>query len=215
MTRLFCLILALSLPAGGYAAAQTIVESFSSGSAGLYPKNWRTWPTQGGKAREVYKLVDEAGNIYLSASDDKDYSVQIFREFDWDINASPYLSWRWRAKTLPQGADERRQETNDSACGVYVIFSRTSGKGLKYVWSSSMAVGATHTKEAKKMYFRALDSGNPGAWKTQKVNVIADYKKLFGTAPDRNPSGIGLLTDGNATHSRAACDYDDFAIGKD
>lgn len=199
------------------ASAQPVVgiDSFAKGAAGEFPKGWRTWPTQGGKAREVYKITDEGGNKFLAAHDDKDHSVQIFREFGWDIQTHPVLAWRWRARTLPRGANETSGATNDSACGVYVIFGKAAGKGLKYVWSSALPVGATHTKQEGKMYFRVLESGAGSGWRSHTVNVVADYTKFFGHAPEKNPVGIGILTDGNATHSPAACDYDDFALRKE
>ena len=53
-----------------------------------------------------------------------------------------------------------------------------------------------------------------GVWKTNAVNVLEDYRRIFKNDPDKDPSGFGLLTDGNATHSPASCDYDDFKISE-
>lgn len=214
MRLLLVFFLLSALPAGAIAQPVIGIDRFAKGTVGTFPKGWRTWPTQGGKAREVYHITTEGENRYLAAADSKDYSVQIFREFGWNIATHPVMSWRWRAKTLPRGANETAPVTNDSACGVYVIFGKTAGKGLKYVWSSSLPAGKTHTKEAGKMYFTVLDSGSGGGWRQHQVNVIADYQRFFGRAPEKNPVGIGILTDGNATHSAVACDYDDFVIAE-
>ncbi|MBI2345438.1 MAG: DUF3047 domain-containing protein [Deltaproteobacteria bacterium] len=211
---LLCLC-SLVMPSAVRAQPVIEIDAFSRSMDGQFPKGWRTWPTQGGKAREVYKVASEGGNRYLAARDEKEHSVQIFREFGWDLGTHPILTWRWRARTMPSGANETDPATNDSACGVYVIFGKTAGKGLKYVWSSVLPVGKTHSKEAGKMYFTVLDSGQGTDWRTHRVNVTADYRKFFGRAPDKNPAGIGILTDGNATHSPAACDYDNFAIEKE
>lgn len=213
----FCVLLVSGLAAPLVTHAQPVIaiDGFSGSAIGQYPRGWRTWPTQGAKAREVYKVAAEGENQYLAAHDDNNHSVQIFREFGWDTRTHPVVAWRWRARTLPKGADERSPATNDSACGVYVIFSKVAGKGLKYVWSSTLPAGTTHAKEAGKMYFSVLDSGGGGEWRPHRVNVIADYTRLFGQPPEKAPVGIGILTDGNATQSTAACDYDDFTIAKE
>lgn len=224
MSRVFfCVLLVIGLasPLGTHAQPVIAIDGFSGSSIGQYPKGWRTWPTQGAKAREVYKVAAEGENQYLAAHDDHNHSVQIFREFGWDTTTHPVVAWRWRARTLPRGANELRSATNDSACGVYVIFSKVAGKGLKYVWSSTLPAGTTHAKEAGKMYFSVLDSGGAHSagsgqgWRSHRVNVIADYTRVFGRPPEKEPVGIGILTDGNATQSTAACDYDDFTIAKE
>lgn len=218
MSRVFfCLLLAIGWASPLVTCAQAVIaiDDFSGSTIGQYPKGWRTWPMQGAKAREVYKVAVEGENRYLAASDDNNHSVQIFREFGWDTATHPVAAWRWRARTLPRGANERSPATNDSACGVYVIFSKVAGKGLKYVWSSTLPAGTTHAKEAGKMYFSVLDSGRDNQWHSHRVHVIADYTNFFGWAPEKPPVGIGILTDGNATHSTSACDYDDFTIAKE
>jgi hypothetical protein len=55
---------------------------------------------------------------------------------------------------------------------------------------------------------------NLGKWKTIAVNVVEDFRRVFKTDPEREPNGFGILTDGNATHTPAVCDYDDFKISE-
>ena len=38
-----------------------------------------------------------------------------------------------------------------------------------------------------------------------------EYRRLFKGNP-KDPSGIGILTDGDGTRTPAVCDYDDFQI---
>lgn len=218
MKKSTIVIVALAaLLAGAAASAQEKIgiASFSNDAPDSFPKGWRNWPGQGDAVHEVYHVKEDGGNKFLSADDSKDLSVQTFRGPAWMIVDHPIVSWRWRAQALPKGANENSGATNDSACGVYIMFSQFKRYGIKYVWSSTLPVGTVVTKEPGKMYFIVLDSGagNAGRWRSHKVNVLEDYKKVFGhDAPkDTQSQGIGVLTDGNATHSRAACDYDDFA----
>ncbi len=205
-----------TLVASGIGSAQEKIgiTGFSKDEVGSFPKGWRNWPGQGDAVHEVYHVREEGENKFLSADDGNGRSVQIFKGPAWMVYDHPIVSWRWRAQVLPKGGNESFGATNDSACGVYIMFSQFKKYGIKYVWSSLLPVGTVVTKEPGKMYFIVLDSGagNLGRWRSHKVNILGDYKKVFGQdAPkDLQSQGIGILTDGNATHSRAACDYDDF-----
>jgi hypothetical protein len=181
-----------------------------------FPKSWRTWPFQRGKATAVYRVVLEDGKPVLTAHDDKDYSAQIMYPFIWKIDEYPYLNWRWKPKVLPTGAREDNDNKNDSACGIYVVFGRYSGVATKYVWSTSLPVGKVVSRRDGKLRIKVVGTGpgGVGKWKGYSVNVMDSYKQLFGQPPKRKPSGIAILTDGNATHTAAACDYADFVISK-
>ncbi len=188
------------------------VDNFQADAVGEFPKDWVTYPFQGGKAKKVYRIGEEAGKKFLRADDEGGYSVQIFREFDWDLKRFPYLKFRWRAQDLPEGAKETSHKTNDSACGVYVGFGRTSA--LKYVWSAGLAPGSYWEKNPGKFTIIVLESGEArlGQWREASIHVPEDYQRYFGKPLAKNPSGIGILTDGNRMHRRAACDYGDFRI---
>jgi len=193
-------------------AEELNVDSLQSSDVGKFPKDWKTYPFYSGKANRVYQVAQDGGEKILRASDSEDISVPIFKDFDWDIQKYPYLKFRWRAQTLPSGAKETSRETNDSACAVYVGFGRTSA--LKYVWSSNLSVGSYWEKNPGKFYIISQESGSGslGKWKSESVDVVKDYRRFFKKEDTHNPSGIGVMTDGNATHQAAACDYADFRI---
>lgn len=220
----FLLLLAVVILLPLFASAQDtpsesgiVIDDFASSPAGKFPSNWRTWPFQRGDAVKVYQIAEEGGKKYLKARDDKDLSEQIMRNFNWQIDRYPYLSWKWRARELPAGAREDDGSKNDSACGVYVIFGGYSGNALKYVWSTSLPAGQIVTRREGKLKIKVADTGTAhlDKWQQHTVNVPSDYKALFGGEPKKNPSGIAILTDGNATHTAAACDYADFTISKE
>jgi len=167
-----------------------------------------------GSAKKVYSVAEENGKKFIRALDKKDLSRQIFLNFNWEVKKRPILSWRWRPVIIPKGANESDGNTNDSACGIYVIIGKYSGHAIKYVWSTSLKSGTVVSRHDGKLKIKVLDSGivGLGKWKTHRVNVISDYKELFGKELKKNPSGIGILTDGNAVHATAACDYSNFTI---
>lgn len=190
------------------------VESFERYKEEGLPVAMRTWPFQRGDAKKIYRLKEENGNRYLAADDDADLSEQVFREFDWKLDSYPYFQWRWRARVLPKGGAENNPAKNDSACGVYVIFGKTSGTALKFTWSSTVPVGTVYEKKPGEMAIKVLESGKGGLnqWRQQSVNIPKAYQELLKHPVKRNPTGFAILTDGNATHTPAACDYDDFVI---
>lgn len=222
MKRIILMVCACALVSGAAAMAQegpfgpTALDSLASSKVGGFPTKWRTWPLQRDKAGEVYSVGEEGGKRFIKAYDDKDLSTQIFLNFDWPLDERPMLSWKWRATELPPGAAENNDATNDSACGVYVIFGKYDGHAIKYVWSSSLAPGTVVTRREGKLKIKVLDSGaaKKGSWVQRTVDVASDYEALFGRKPDKKPSGIGLLTDGNAVHKPAGCDYSDFSIAR-
>lgn len=183
------------------------IEGFSNSKAGEFPKRWRSRPGQGDAAKSVYKVQEEGGNKYLAADDENGTSVQIFKVAHWDIEKYPVLTWRWRARKFPKGANETIPAKNDSACGLYVSFGILRGEALKYVWSTTAPVGTFYEKN-DKMHIIVKRSGGGGQWVGESVNLLEDARKAFGKVPDRTLSGIAILTDGNATQSPAACDYD-------
>ncbi len=188
--------------------------SNNKNTVGTFPVGWQTFPFQGGKAKQVYKIEEENRKKFIHAFDNKDLSVRIMNDFIWPLSKNPHFSWKWRALELPKAAHEDTRETNDSACGVYVAFGKMSGVALKYVWSSSLPVGHVWEKDPGKFYIivKASGSSKLKQWQNVKVNIVEDYKKYFKKDPSKDPSGIGILTDGNATHSAASCDYTDFMI---
>lgn len=196
-----------------------IIESFSKYKVGDFPKSLRTYPFQRGQAKKIYKVEEENENRFLRAYDDQDISVQVMRQFYWDIEKYPWVSWKWRPRVLPTNGDERffkdPGSRNDSACGIYIIFGKYSGKAIKYVWSTGAPVGHIVKKNPNKFHIVIQESGpakDTNAWHRVAINVPDDYKKNFEEELKKNPTGIGMLTDGNALHVTSSCDYDDLTI---
>ncbi len=178
-----------------------------------FPQQWQIHGDEE-TARDVYTVVAEEGNQFLRAYADKqDVQIGISRLIK--AKEFPHLRWRWRAKQLPPGANERAVKTNDSVASVYVIFdSKLFPRAIKYVWSSSLPIG---TRFISPVYWRShtvvLQSGATQAnkWQLETVNFYHDYKTLFGDEPSA-VLGFAVLTDSDMTNSIAEADYDDFAV---
>lgn len=216
----FFFFILLSFAATAIAAKVAVsskgIDNFERYEEGIFPTYFKSWPFQRGKAQQIYKIKSEEGNKFLSAFDDKNLSTQIYKDYpgNWDTNIFPYFKWRWRATKLPAGAKESNPATNDSACGVYILFGKTTGTALKFAWSSTMPVGSVYEKKPGKMAIHILDSGSGALhqWRWHSVPIPEMYEKLLKQKMLRQPTGFAVLTDGNAVKKPAGCDYDDFHI---
>lgn len=195
-----------------------LIENFENVSVGGFPKDWKAWRGDDQYARKLYAIREENGNRYLGAQDDGT-SIIIRKELNrWNPREYPILSWRWRARALPQGGDERTGPKNDSAVAVYVVLDQnflSVPKTLKYVWSTTVPVGTRHRRDGVgRPHVIVLESGpaKVGQWVTERVNVYEEFVRTFGKPPPTNAIGIGILTDNNATKSTSEGDYDDFTV---
>lgn len=189
------------------------VEDFSSFGEGVFPEGWKS---RGGEGSEVYRVRSDH-EPFLEANA-KNSAVTIAKEFEYDLTEYPYLSWQWRVIELPKGGDERYKKTGDSAAAIYVIFEgRFRPKSLKYVWSASLPRGTTtespYNSKTKIVVVRN-QSSPMGEWVSERVNVYADYQRLFGGETE-SVQAIGLMSDSDNTQSTAVAHYKVITISKE
>ncbi len=188
------------------------VEDFSSFKDGAFPEGWKA---RGGKGSKVYRVRSNK-EAYLEANA-IDSAVTIAKKFEYDLKQYPFLMWQWRVLELPPGGDERFKKTGDSAAAIYVIFKgRIRPDNLKYVWSASLPLGTTtespYSSKTKIVVLRN-QSSPLGEWVSERVNVYADYKRLFGREP-KPVQAIGLMSDSDNTGSRAVAHYKGIRVSK-
>jgi hypothetical protein len=130
------------------------------------------------------------------------------------------VRWRWRALTLPTGGNECESGKNDSAAVVYLTFKRGwNWYGLKYVWSSVGPRGVTCDKRRNLLRSQdtiVVESGGPvGQWRSVEVDPQAEFRRHFDKGRIAEPPdfmGIGLMSDGDQTHSASGADFGGFAL---
>jgi len=175
----------------------------------------RGWQTCGKSSWPVYEVVADAdGNRYIAAHSHGS-DVQLGVDLSGLGKSLSILSWRWRARELPLGGDERELKTMDSAASVYAVFgTRIFPHILKYVWSSSLPIGTTFKHPSSgRLTIITVNTGHPGQWHEVKRDLAADYKGAFGSNPP-NLIAIGIKTDSDSTRSSAEADYDDFRLSQ-
>ena len=127
-----------------------------------------------------------------------------------------FLHWKWRAVTLPNGGNECQAGKGDSAAVIYVSWRRMlRWYTVKYVWSSVGPRGATCDKRSNPFMAQdtvILETGGPlGEWRDESIDLDAEFRKHFADgAPSASVPdfmGVGLMTDGDQTHSESVGDY--------
>lgn len=213
LSRPFVLILTLALT--NITVSQLIAadclqyEDFKDSVVGMFPKAWSPRKSSGATA---YRVFEEDGFQFVRASAPK-LGVEADKIKPWDVERHPVLTWKWRPRQFPTGANERDGK-NDSVLGVYVGFSWLSGS-LKYIWSETLPVGTQFsTGFLAKTKMHVINTGRPSlpTWVEVRVNVASDYKRRFSGNKIEKPAGIALLTDSDDTGTFAEGDYADFRI---
>jgi len=194
-----------------------VLDDFSDTPAGRVPLDWGIWRDKDKVKSLPYHVAKEEGYSYLAAAD-SGQSVILGKFEHWNPRRYPIMTWCWRARALPPGGDERGNDTNDSAAGVYVIFSQNwlgVPKQLKYVWSTTLPQGTIGRRNLLfRPWFFVLESGDDklGRWVFEQVDLAAHHKLKLGGRPPHRTIGLGILTDANSTRSYAAADYTDFRV---
>jgi hypothetical protein len=186
---------------------------------GQFPKHWEGragWRQSRTKdADDLYYTIQvEDGDYYLKA-ETQGRATNAGRAANVNLRLYSKLRWRWRVHKLPEAGNEGAEETNDSAASVRLVFrGGMFPKTLKYVWSTTMPVGAeTNSPSSDKTKVVVLRSGagSAGEWVWEEVDAYDDYKRLFGGEP-RLVQALAVLSDSDNTNSPVAADYDDFVF---
>ena len=187
------------------AAAILMVGHFSTGDL-------QGWKTKSFAGETQYQLVEKDGRRVLQA-DSKGTASGLYREISVDLERTPYLNWSWRVNNVLTGVDERTKAGDDYPARVYVVVSggvvfwRT--RSLVYVWSSNQPVGSTwdnaFTSNARTI---AVRSGNAAGWFSEKRDVRADFKRLFGN-DIKQIDAVAIMTDTDNSGQAATAWYGD------
>ncbi len=172
-------------------------------------KNWQQKSFQG---ETHYSLVDSSQGKVLKALADASASA-LYRRIDLDLDKTPYLNWSWKVENVFPINDQKIKSGDDFPARVYVVFKTGffpwQTRALNYVWSNTPEQSAfwpnPFTANAVMIPLRFGEQGL-GSWQHQKVNVQADYLRVFGEAVS-NVHGVAIMTDADNTGGRAVAYY--------
>lgn len=181
-----------------------------------------------------YTTVRINGREALRAEADCSASA-LYAPVEWDLRRTPLLQWSWKLEQPLAPHDERSKSGDDFAARVYIMFrfdpARASwwqrarhrlattlygdvipSTAINYVWSSREPKGTTwdnpFAAEAKMI---SMGFGAMPEWRSEMVDVAADYEALFGQPPTPILA-IAVMTDADNTCGLASAYFGDFRL---
>ena len=209
-----------------------VLEDFAATWDGSQPMEWGPWKKKDRLKPVLYRVEGrpsaELGSSASSAEPskprrymaarDSSHSVIVGKFVHWNPRQYPIMTWCWRAAALPLGGNEFLDDANDSAAGLYVIFSKNwlgVPKQLKYVWSTTLPEGTVGRRDKIfRPWFFVVESGatNLDKWTFEVVDLEKHHREKLGGRPAKRTIGLGLLTDANSTRSYAEAYYADLRV---
>ena len=197
----------LLLAAAAGAADDFVVEDWKQkvGATGI-PPGWQgqSW----GSPKYDFKVEESDGRLALHMKSANDGST-ISRDIKGKITLkeTPLLEWTWKATVLPKNGNSCKKATDDQAAQLFVVWPRfpeaVRSRIIGYVWDTTQPVGTIcKSEKTGTVTYIVIRTGSAdlGKWMTERRNVLEDFTKIYGEAPD-NPAGVSISIDSNDTNS--------------
>lgn len=160
------------------------------------------WKLKVHKGRAIAGLESENGeNVMHVKSVNSSFALE--HTLAVDSRDYPYLTWTWKALSLPLKGDVREKSRDDQALQLLVGFG--DGRIISYVWDANAPEGTVVDRSlgwpiSIKIKIVVINSGESGIgkWLTNTRNVYQDYRRLFGKTPPL-VKGIRLQTNSQYT----------------
>lgn len=211
-TQLLLVFFLLTMPSFVVAADLQIIDDFNSG---LNP-NWQNKEFSG---LTRYNIVVQEGETVLQAQSTAAASALVF-EKEYQLHDYPFLSWRWKIKTILPKGDARIKSGDDYPARIYVVFPHWNPlmtRSINYIWANKLPKG-THIPSlyTANSVMIAAQSGleNSGRWVTERHNVLEDYRRIFGEEPPA-VGALVIMSDSDDTGGNSVGWYDDIQIEKE
>jgi len=183
---------------------ELIIADFSKGvdSTGV-PVDWEIVKKVGSPSLDIKQ---ENNEFFLHLISEKT-SFGLKKNISIDIKKYPYITFTWKVEKLPEGGDFRKEETDDQAAQLYIVFGKFQllANIIGYIWGNMAPQHTTGISPAwNRTRIIVLESGSEklGKWVTETRNIHEDYKTLFGKDPGK-ANLITIYINSQHTQSRA------------
>jgi DUF3047 family protein len=239
LAALFILLIAAAYfdPAFAQKDNQTLLKPFSTATT-LAPE-WDVLKFPNIDRKTEYTLVKENDQQVVMASTGNSASGLIAR-----VRIEPgdklMLRWRWKISSVYENGNARRKSGDDYPARIYVAFEfepdkagfferakrqaaalvfgeELPGNALNYIWANQLDQGtlvANPFTDTTMMI--AVESGNnkAGQWVSAERDIVADYRRAFGTEPPAIV-GVAIMSDSDNTGASARAWYGDVALSRE
>jgi hypothetical protein len=187
---------------------------------GDFEKGWeKHWMERKLAPRPTQFTVVEMDDNQVLQAESHQAASGIWRMLEIHPGKTGKLSWRWKIdNNLSLKGTEKNKLYDDYAARVFVVFEphflSWKTKALCYVWASKENVGSMYRSPyAESVGTIVLQSGsaNKGKWMTEQRDVIADYQRVFGQAPEMI-TGVAIMVDTDNSGELALSWFDDLIL---
>jgi Protein of unknown function (DUF3047) len=205
--RVMTIAAVLFVAAAAGAADDFLVEDWKQklGATGI-PPGWQgqNW----GSPKYDFKVEESDGRAALHMKSVNEGST-ISRDIKGKVNLTetPILEWTWKAVVLPKNGNSCKKSTDDQALQLFVVWPRfpeaVRSRIIGYVWDTTQPAGTIcKSEKTGTVTYIVLRSGSAdlGKWLTERRNVVEDFTKIYGEAPD-NAAAVSVSIDSNDTNS--------------
>ena len=230
----------LALGVLGWAAVPDMVRvgAFSDAdSSQALPDEWEAISFSKEDTRTEYDLVRAGSTTVVRARSDGGASG-LATERRIDLTEYPVLEWRWKVDDVLDDGNARTKDGDDYPARIYVTFDyddlglggrikmtalRALGydeiptRALNYIWANQVERGTVlENPFTDWVMMVAVRSGttDAGTWRTERRNVLEDYRAAFGEDPPP-VNGVAIMTDTDNTEGEATAYYGDIVFRKD
>ena len=172
------------------------------------PEGW-SYRGKPGTPDVKYEIVEdkELKHKVLHITSDKASGVIMVDCSDVDLDKYPIMRWRWKAVTLPTGADATVKAKDDQGIAVYVGYGKLSQSSISYNWQTETPKGksgsSTYNWVVDVDWFTLRDKNDKmDTWFEEEVNVCDDMKKIF----KKIPSDWALSISSNSQYTNSEAD---------
>ena len=181
----------------------------------------------------IYTIEQDGGESILRAESNASASAIVYRK-DFHVYEYPMVRWRWKIDNIYRNVDPETKAGDDYPIRIYIMFKYNPDEAgpleglqysiakrrygeypphstLNYVWANREgqkdAITSPYTERARLI---ALEKGNKqgGTWLTEEVNILSDYRKVFGKDPPEVAS-LAIMNDSDNT-GQSSVSYVDF-----
>jgi hypothetical protein len=195
--------------------------------------DWRPLSFPKISKHSTYSVENRSGKSSLKAESDASASAIVYRK-DFHVHEYPMVRWRWKINNIYKNVDPETKSGDDYPIRIYIIFKYNPDEAgpfealqysiakrrygeypphstLNYIWANKEeqkdVIISPYTDRVKLI---ALEKGDKkaGTWQTEEVNVLSDYRKVFGKDPP-GVASLAIMNDSDNT-GQASVSYVDF-----
>lgn len=182
-----------------------------------------------------YDIQTDGTISFLKAVSNASASALIYKKL-FNVYEYPLIKWRWKVENVYKNGDSKTKAGDDYPLRIYIIFKYDPEKAgffermkyktakllysqypphssLNYIWANKeyteMVITSSYTEKSKII---PLQSGilKARVWQTEKVNIIEDYQRAFGTKPP-DVASIAIMNDSDNT-GESSVSYLDYIV---